>query len=96
MAEAVAHGELEHLRGQIEEVDRAIVETLNRRLQLVARIRRYKEENGLPLLDLEREEQLLQHLSETNGGPLSEDGLRRLHAEILDLTKRELALNGDA
>jgi chorismate mutase len=97
MAEALmAHAELERLREQVTEIDRELVDAVNRRLDLVTRIRRYKREHGLPLLDLAREEQLLRHLADTNAGPLSEAGLRRLHAEILGLTKRELGLDVDA
>ena len=82
--------QLAELREQVAETDRAIVEALNRRLELVARIRRHKETHGLPFLDTAREEWMLAHLMQANGGPLSEEGLRELYAQILDLTKREV------
>jgi chorismate mutase len=54
------------------------------------RLKRVKEERGIDFLDPAREEWLLQHLADANPGPLSAEGLRELHAELLALTKREL------
>lgn len=78
------------LREQISDADRSIVEALNTRLKLVARLKRYKEERGLEFVDLDREEWMLNYLLRANRGPLSSDGLRELFTEILDLTKREV------
>ena len=78
------------LREQIAAVDREIVAALNRRLELVARLKRHKDEHGIDFVDSERERWLIDHLAETNSGPLSDEGLRAFHAELLALTKREL------
>jgi hypothetical protein len=45
----------------------------------------------VPHGDAERERQLLQHLDETNDGPLSRQGLAVFHGTLLSLTKQELA-----
>ena len=82
---------LRQLREQISDTDRAIVEAINARLKLVARIKSYKESRGLGFVDPEREEWMLQYLSRANRGPLSDEGLREIFAELLDLTKREVA-----
>src|SRR5262245_14870376 len=89
MSERAEDGLVE-LREQILDTDREIVEAFNRRLGLVAEIRRYKAEHGLPFLDLAREEWMLRYLTQLNQGPLSEAGLRELFTGILDLTKREV------
>jgi chorismate mutase len=78
------------LRSEISEVDRAIIAAVNTRLELVARLRRYKEANGMPFVDTERERQLLDELAAANEGPLSEEGLREFVAGLLELTKREV------
>ena len=78
------------LREQLTANDVEIVEALNVRLELVAQLKRVKEEIGADFLDPAREEWLLQHLASTNRGPLSEDGLREIYTELLALTKREL------
>ena len=84
------------LREEISDNDRKIVEALNVRLQLVARLKQVKEERGLDFVDADREEWLLQHLDGANRGPLSAEGLREFYTELLDLTKRELDRDGDA
>ena len=81
---------LEQLREQIAENDRATVQLLNRRLELVAEIWREKDASGLAQVDPERERLLLQHLERTNDGPLSPAGLAAFHAVLLSLTKQEL------
>jgi chorismate mutase len=82
---------LAQFREQVTDTDRAIVEAVNKRLKLVAQIKRYKESREMSFLDPAREEWMLRYLSRANRGPLSDDGLRELYAEILDLTKREVA-----
>lgn len=82
--------EVERLRAALTELDEGIVAEVNRRLELVAELKRVKEERGLGFLDPAREEWLLAHLAERNRGPLSERGVRALYTELLALTKREL------
>jgi chorismate mutase len=82
---------IQELRAQISDNDRAIVRALNRRIELVGRLKRYKESRGIEFVDPEQEEWILRDLSRANGGPLSHDGLRTVYREILDLTKREVA-----
>jgi chorismate mutase len=81
---------IRQLREQISDNDRALVEAVNRRLQLVARLKRYKESRGIGFVDPEREEWMLQYLARANRGPLSAEGLRELFEAVLDLTKREV------
>jgi chorismate mutase len=82
------------LRREISELDLAIIGAVNARIELVARLKRYKDEQGIAFLDPERERQLIDDLAEANRGPLSSEGLRELYTRILDLTKREVAGNG--
>ena len=81
---------IKQLRQQISDTDRSIVDAINARLRLVARLKSYKESRGIDFLDPEREEWMLQYLARANRGPLSPDGLKELFEEILDLTKREV------
>ena len=82
---------IRQLREQLSDNDVAIVEAVNARLKLVARLKRVKEERGIDFLDPAREEWMLQYLTRANRGPLSADGLREIYTELLDLTKREVA-----
>ena len=81
---------IRQLREQISDNDRSIVEAINTRLKLVARLKGYKESRGLSFIDPEREEWMLQYLSRANRGPISTEGLREIFEELLDLTKREV------
>ena len=87
---------IRQLREQLSDNDVAIVEAINARLKLVARLKRVKEERGIGFLDPAREEWMLQYLTRANRGPLSADGLREIYTELLDLTKREVARGDDA
>ncbi|HEY7207905.1 MAG TPA: chorismate mutase [Gaiellaceae bacterium] len=86
---------IQRLREQISDTDRTIVEAMNARLKLVAQIKGYKESRGLDFVDPEREEWMLKYLSRANRGPLSQEGLQELFAEVLDLTKREVERSED-
>ena len=87
---------IKQLRQQISDTDRSIVDAINARLRLVARLKGYKESRGIDFLDPEREEWMLQYLARANRGPLSQDGLKELFEEILDLTKREVQRGEDS
>jgi chorismate mutase len=82
------------LRAELTANDVKIIEAVNTRLELVAQLKRVKEERGIDFLDPAREEWLLNYLAEANGGPLSAEGLRELYTTLLDLTKRELGGTG--
>ena len=81
---------IRQVREQISDNDRAIVDAINARLKLVARLKGYKESRGMDFVDPDREEWMLQYLARANRGPLSSEGLRELFEEILALSKREV------
>jgi chorismate mutase / prephenate dehydratase len=87
---------IRQLRQAISDTDRSIVEAINARLRIVARLKLYKESRGIGFVDPEREEWMLQYLQRANRGPLSKEGLQELFEEILDLTKREVGRGGEA
>jgi len=78
------------IRREISDIDRALVELVNKRLKLVAGLKRYKDEHGIGFVDLAREEWMLRYLQRANRGPLSEQGLGELYHALLDLMKREV------
>lgn len=83
------------LRREISRVDRTILAVINTRLELVARLRDHKVHRGLPFVDPDRERELIEELDRMNHGPLSPEGLRELYLALLDLTKREIAKDGN-
>jgi chorismate mutase len=78
------------IRERLAELDRRLVETLNERLELVARLKAHKEAQGYDFVDPRREQQMLEHLGSVNRGPLSPEGLRHIYGEVIALGKREI------
>jgi chorismate mutase/prephenate dehydratase len=87
---------VKRLRDEISERDRAILDAVNERLELVTALRQHKLEVGLSFVDHDRERELLDELERANRGPLSAEGLRELFSQVLALTKREVADGGSA
>ena len=81
---------LRELRAEIDAIDAEIFAALNRRLDVVVRLKRHKEEHGLSFLDPDRELRMVDERVHANAGPLSESGLRGFYAELLALVKREV------
>ena len=81
---------MQDLREQISAVDRSIVEAVNRRLELVARLKAHKDAHGIDFVDPQREAWMFDHQARANDGPLSDEGLRAFYTELLALTKREV------
>jgi chorismate mutase/prephenate dehydratase len=77
------------LRAQIAATDSELVDAVNRRVELVRRLKMHKATQGFEFVDRSQEERLLDRLAAGNRGPLSEEGLRELYRTLLELTKRE-------
>jgi chorismate mutase len=90
----VSDAALEQFREKISDTDRAILDAVNIRIELVAQIKAYKDVHGIAFLDPEREASMLENLTAANRGPLSSEGLHELFDTILDLTKREVGDSG--
>jgi chorismate mutase len=82
---------IRQLREQVSDNDRALIEAINGRLRLVAKLKSYKESRGIEFVDPDREEWMLRDMIRANRGPLSPEGLEQIYTAILDLTKREVA-----
>ena len=78
------------MRDAIIDNDLHVLQAVNRRLELVARLRAYKESKGMDFVDHSREEWMHRYLQGANRGPLSGEGLRDIYGHLLDLTKREI------
>ena len=82
---------IRQMRDQIIDNDLALMQSINRRLTLVTRLRAYKEDRDLEFVDPSREEWMHRYLQGANRGPLSDAGLTEIYGHVLDLTKRETA-----
>jgi chorismate mutase/prephenate dehydratase len=77
-------------REAIDAVDRALLESVNRRLELVRLLHEHKRTSGIPLRDPAREAEMVAGLQSRNAGPLSDEGVAELVGFVLALTRREL------
>jgi chorismate mutase len=96
MSEPVNDPHVARVRREISDLDRALVDLVNKRLKLVAQLKRYKEEHGIGFVDLAREEWMIQYLQRANRGPLSAEGLSHLYHELLSLMKQEVQAQEDS
>jgi chorismate mutase len=78
-------------REAISDNDLKLMQALNKRLELVARLKRYKDTHGVGFVDPGREEWILSYLQRANRGPASAEGVREFFTYVLDLTKREVS-----
>jgi chorismate mutase len=88
---------IKQFRDQISDNDLKIVDLLNKRLQLVDKLWRYKAEHQVDMYNAEREEWMLTFISRANKGPISPDVLQDLYRYIVEVTKNEATrLGGQA
>ena len=78
-------------RERISAIDGELLALLNQRLGLVRELHAYKRAQGYPMVDPSREARLLDALVASNPGPMGDDALRGLWADLLTLQTSEAA-----
>ena len=71
-------------RRRIDELDKQLVTLLNERSRCAAEIGKLKQAAGEPVYQPAREREVLHRVQEMNGGPLSNEQLKRLFERIVD------------
>ena len=89
VSDPVADAVVRQMRDAIIDNDLRLLQAVNRRLELVQRLRAYKEAHGMEFVDQTREDWMHRYLQGANRGPLSASGLTEIYAHLLDLTKVE-------
>ena len=79
---------LARCRERIDQIDRRLVELLNERTTIAEEIGRAKREAALPIYEPKRESEVFNNITSHNGGPLTEDGLKRIFERIIDEMRR--------
>jgi len=74
---------LSKYRVEINEIDKNIVNYLNKRAEVVLKIKRLKEDKNVPLYDAKREEELFNNVVKYNKGPLYNDNIVQIFESIL-------------
>ncbi len=75
---------LDKWRSRIDAIDHQLVRLLNERASHAQEIGRAKQALGLDAYSPEREEEVMQNVTASNAGPLSEQAVRRLFERIID------------
>ena len=84
---------LEELRDEIDQIDVALLEMLNRRAKVVIEIQSLKQEFGTPTRAPSRERDILDRLARANTGPLSNEVIEKIY-RIMFRHARDLRLLG--
>lgn len=79
---------IEYWRTEIDEVDRELLQLLNRRVRLAMKVGALKRAAGLPFCDTEREQVILHTLQQANTGPLDRRAVTKLFRRIIRETRR--------
>ncbi len=74
---------LNKYRKEINEIDENIVNFLNKRAEVVLKVKRLKEDRNVPLYDAKREEELFNNVIKYNKGPLYNDNIVQIFESIL-------------
>jgi chorismate mutase len=83
-AEQSVDAQLAECRKQIDQTDQQIVNLLNQRARIVARVGQIKKQANLPVAAPAREQQVLDHIVQIgNAGPLPPDVLRRIYKTVI-------------
>ena len=83
MADAETQERVQELRDRVDEVDRALIRSLNERAAIVQELAQIKHEAGVPIFDPKREEEILQKVTEINDGPIYDSSMREIFEIIL-------------
>jgi len=75
-------------RRQIDEIDQQILRLLAQRAEIANQILNLKKASGLPIEDPERENEILEKLTNNNLGPLDCDSIKRIFSQIISEIKR--------
>jgi chorismate mutase len=74
-------------RRRIDEIDRQLVEILNRRAQAAQEIGRLKRDSDLPIYEPDRERIVLEQVQKINRGPLEHRHLLQIFERIMDVMR---------
>ncbi len=87
--------ELRELREEIDGIDRQIVDLYKQRMEVAERIGAWKRSEGLPVMDSERERELLNRVGDM-AGPRNEAGVRALFGMLMSESRARQLLSGAA
>lgn len=79
---------LEDWRKEIDEIDTQIIGLLNRRARAAQSIGKIKAKAGLPIVDTEREDEILRKIARENEGILENEVVLAIYGKILQKSRQ--------
>lgn len=81
--------ELEGYRRQIDEIDAQLVDLFLKRMEVTGQVGRYKQAQGLPVLDAEREKQVIEAKTARTDDTARRADLAALYETIMGISRRQ-------
>ena len=75
--------QLEELRKEIDKIDEKLLLLLEERLEKAKQITEYKKENNIPETQKEREEEILDKLTQLGKGKLRDEYIKNIFRQII-------------
>lgn len=70
-------------RYEIDELDKQILELLNNRARIAVKIGKEKQQSQMPLINTEREQEIIDQLVSGNNGPLTDRDIVNIYKQII-------------
>ena len=83
--------DISNWRTRIDELENMIIELLNKRAAYAVEIGKSKKQEGLPVFDASREQEILNRVAEktrAQNGPLSPESMQRIFQTIMTETRQ--------
>ena len=80
--------ELKDLRNKIDQIDQELVTLIEQRLEVVKQIGSYKKKHNLPILDQNREQEVLDKNSKYLSNESNKEAYLEIMKNIMDVSKK--------
>ena len=81
--------ELEEYRRQIDAIDAQLTDLFLQRMEITGRVGRYKQARGIPVLDAQRERQVIAAKTTRTDDPARRADLAALYESIMAISRRQ-------
>ena len=80
--------ELKDLRNKIDQIDQELVTLIEKRIEIVKQIGEYKKKHNLPILDQNREQEVLDKNSKYLSNESNKEAYLEIMKNIMDVSKK--------
>ena len=81
--------QLEQYRQEIDAIDRELVDLFLRRMEVTGKVGAWKQQNGVPVLDAEREKRVIAAKTALTDDPARRADLAELYETIMAISRRQ-------